>query len=319
MSSQTFWNDYPAVQAAINRRLSGEATRNYLGAFQQAMHGRRFGRGLFINCGNGWVEREFIERGIVASAVGVDGSEEMLAQARTAGAGLPLRYERFDINNPSFPDARYDLIVNYAAANSVLAVDRLMRLLCRSLTADGFILSYDYVGPHRHQYTYGAWEAVVRVNESLPTETRAELHYPHLPMMLAGDRAEAAHSELVLSTYDRYFTRDVFRSAGGALAYPLLTFNEAMREAPAPVRDAALETVLTADTNFLTDHPHSGLFAYWYGRAKSEVLEDAPLLDIWTEIERLREDAALAGDGTYYPSTLLQRLMFDRRGTGAEA
>jgi SAM-dependent methyltransferase len=315
-----YWNDYPSVRAEIDRRVSGDATRDYIAAFAEATHRRRFGRALFINCGNGWVEREFVKRGIIATGVGVDISDELLDQARAAAADLPLRYHKVDINTGAFPDERYDLIVNFSAAHHIAAIDRAMRLLCRALTPDGYFLAFDYVGPHRNQYSYEAWDAVWQLNRSLPAEVQQKLGYPHLPTMLVTDPSEAVHSELILPTYDRYFTRDTFRSAGGALAYPLLTFNDGLGRVSEELREATLRTVMAADAQFLATHPQSGLFAYWYGRAKHSVLGDTARLAAWTHEEEEREARAVANGGVYYPVTLLQALMYARAtaNTGAE-
>jgi hypothetical protein len=94
-------------------------------------------------------------------------------------------------------------------------------------------VNWDYVGAHRNQYDAGSWEAAWAVNERLPIALQAELHYPHLPAMLIGDPTEAVHSELIRPVMSRYFELEIDRPLGGALAYPLLTFNDGFFDEPA--------------------------------------------------------------------------------------
>ena len=71
-----------------------------------------------------------------------------------------------------------------AAAHHVREIDRLFRELCRGLPADGWFVSFDYVGPHRNQFTPEAWEAAWALSQLLPASLRQQLSYPHLPTMM---------------------------------------------------------------------------------------------------------------------------------------
>jgi O-antigen biosynthesis protein len=305
-----YWNDLPAVNGEINRRISGRPDRNYIEHFKERTGGRRFARALFLNCGNGWVERDFFGAGLIDSAVGIDFSEELLAQAIGLAGGLPVRYVRADINEAAFPDERFDLVVNFAAAHHIAYVDRVFRRLCGRLTEDGIFVNYDYVGPHRNQYPYEQWSAVWETNNALPPEGRAKLAYPHLKTMLATDPSEAIHSELTLETFRRYFTVSEFRPVGGAVAYPLLTFHDALAKLDDEKRASIISTVLETDARYLADHPNSTLFAFWYGSPRHDVLKDAQLLARWEREEAVRERAAVAANGLYYSRSLLQDLIY---------
>ncbi len=305
-----YWNDHRSVAAEMNRRISGNPDRGYITRFQEQTANRRFARGLFLNCGSGWVEREFCQLGIVDSAVGIDIAEDLLAQAREKAAGFPIRYARMDVNMAAFPDERYDLVVNFAAGHHIAYVDRVYRELCRRITEDGVMLNYDYVGPHRNQYPYEQWSAVWDLNRRLPENVRQELAYPHLPTMLATDPTEAIHSELTMETFRRYFTIRDYRWIGGALAYPLLTFNKALLSAAPEEREAAIAMVMAADGRYTEQHPDGTLFAYWYGTPRHEMLGDAALLARWEREENAREDRAAANRQTYYALTLLQALVY---------
>jgi SAM-dependent methyltransferase len=304
-----YWNNYPEVVEEINRRISGRPDVDYLLQFGRLVGNRRFARGLFLNCGNGWVERDFLKQGLVDTAVGIDYSEELLERARIESAGLPVRYARVDINSADFPDTRYDLIVNVAACHHVAFIDRVLRELCARLTPDGWFVNYDYVGPHRNQYSYDQWSAVWETNNALPPQARQQLAYPHIPTMLATDPTEAIHSELVLETFRRYFAIAEFRAVGGAVAYPILTFNSALAEADAELRTHSITRTLDADARFLIQHPDQTLFAYWCATPRHEVLRDNEMLARWEHDENDRERRAADDGGRYYPVTLLESLV----------
>jgi SAM-dependent methyltransferase len=308
-----YWNDLPSVVSEINRRISGHPDRSYLDRFIERIGRRRFARALFVNCGSGWVEREFFARGIIDTAVGIDYTEDLLSQARDSAGDLPIRYVRMDINDAHFPDDRYDLIVNYAACHHIAYIDRVFRSLCSRLNSDGWFVNYDYVGAHRNQYPYDQWSAVWQLNNRLPAAARQILKYPHLPTMLATDPSEAVHSELILETFRRYFTIAEYRPTGGALAYPLLTFNEGLASVDPERREAVVATILDSDHRFLIERPDLTQFAYWCGTPRHDVLDDRAMLRRWERDEDAREEAARGKGGLYYERTLLQALIYPGR------
>jgi len=298
----TYWNDFDVVVRRINERISGDASRPWFEHFAKVSE-RTFERALILNCGNGWVERELLASGLILEAVGIDYSEELLVQARTAAdeAGLPLSYEQVNINTAELPPREFDLVVNHAAGHHIAAIDRVFRELCRVLPEDGWFVSFDYVGPHRNQYTPEAWEAAWAVNRELPVSLRQDLRYPHLPTMLATDPTEAIHSELILETFGRYFSFSEFTPLGGAIAYPLLTHNARMFEATdAAEQSTWLRRIMEADDSFLVEHPDSSLFAYFSGRPKKSVLSETDQLATWEAEENERERLAAENAGEYY-------------------
>ena len=67
------------------------------------------------------------------------------------------------------------------------------------------------------------------------------MSYPHLPTMLHDDPTEAIHSELIVETLQRYFHVERFVPLGGAIAYPLLTFNARLLELAERARASRLD------------------------------------------------------------------------------
>ncbi len=308
-----YWNDFEIVVRALNERATGdpavtwfEHLRDTAGPFRHA---------LVLNCGNGWVERELLDRGVVASAVGVDVSDDLLDEARRAAAerDLPLRYERLDTNAADFPDEEFDLVVNHAAMHHVAYIDRVTRRIHRLLTGSdgaprGVFASWDYVGPHRNQYSARQWEAAWETNLRLPPEARQRMRYPLLPAMVEGDPTEAIHSELILPTMARYFDLDHRRDLGGGVGYLLLTHNDAIHALAPQDADPHVATVMAADAALLAADPSTSLFAYVIARPHPGALDDTEQLATWTAEEDARERSAAANGGIYYPRTAMAAL-----------
>ncbi len=304
-----YWNDWRTVAREIDRRVSGRPDVGYRDHFHELVDGRRFERALFLNCGDGNVERGFLQAGLIDSGVGIDISDDLIAIAREAARGLPLRYVQLDVNQGILPHQRYDLIVNNAAGHHIAYVDRVFRALCAALSPDGFFLHCDYVGPHRNQYPHSSWAACAEVNRSLPSHARQVLRYPHMPTMLHLDPSEAVHSELLLETSARYFTTDCYRPIGGAIAYPILSHNQALRRLAPADAEPVISEVLLADLAYLHEKPESTLFAFWFGRPKHAVLHDDEQLQRWRNEENAREERARQQGGRYYPPAPLERLL----------
>ena len=303
-----YWNDLPEVAAHIERRATGKDGTTWYEHLLDISGGRTFRKALFLNCGNGWVERELLRAGIVEEAVGTDISADLLEQAskEAAEAGLNARYYARDINTADLPEGDYDLVVNFAAAHHIAYLDKVLRKVAEVLPADGVFASVDYIGPHRNQYGYEQWQAAVTLNDQLPTHFRSAMSYPHLPTMLHGDPTEAIHAELILETVRRYFRLEEFNPIGGGLAYLVLSFNRGVHDSAGPERDEVVQQVLDADVQWTA--AHEPLFAFFWGHPDKAALADTDALARWTREEDEREARAAANGGAYYPIAVLQQL-----------
>jgi len=303
-----YWNELDAVNRMFSQRISGRSLRPWFHDFS-VRRGKTFKRALILNCGNGWVERDLVSANLFTEAVGIDYSNSLLEEARQAALAhdLPLRYHQMNVNSADFPAEEFDLVVNHAAAHHISMIDRVFREICKVLPEDGWFLSFDYVGPHRNQYTSEAWERAWKINSELPSHVRQSMAYPHLPTMLHHDPTEAIHSELIVETLHRYFDVERFVPLGGAIAYPLLTHNRALFALSDKVEQAEwVEAILRADEAFLNEYPDSTLFAYFAARPRKAALDQSGVLAHWAQEEKDREDRARAGGGEYYPRTALQ-------------
>jgi hypothetical protein len=171
------------------------------------------------------------------------------------------------------------------------------------------IVNYDYVGPHRYQYPEQQWSRVCEVNERLPEKAKQGLVYPRVFDMLANDPFSAMHSELTLATMRRYFTVDDYRPVGGAIAHPILSYNEKLFGFFTNL-DEIIYSVLEADWDYLSERPESTLFAYWTARPNHAVLRNERLLARLSTEEEQREAAARQHGGRYYPPTSVEASVY---------
>ncbi len=312
-----YWNDYDYVVREINRRISGDRDVPWTERFRKTVGGRVFRKALILNCGNGWVERDLLQRGLIAEAVGVDYAESLLDDARAAAGDLPARYYRLDTNTAAFPEGGYDLVVNFAAAHHITYVDRVFRKLAELLPEDGYFVSYDYVGPHRNQYGARQWLAAMALNARLPSHMRHTMRYPHLLTMKLTDPSEAVHSELIVPVMKRYFHITDHKHMGGALAYLVLTHNNRFYAASPDEQAHWLRVIMDADADYLRRHPDSSLFDYILARPNKRSLEQTSQLDEWTREETQREETAQRNNGLYYRQTLYAVIFYQLVSRGS--
>jgi SAM-dependent methyltransferase len=304
-----YWNDLPMVRAQLNRRATGDESTTW-SAHLAGYSGRTFAKALVLNCGNGWVERELVEAGLIKEAVGVDYADDLLVSAREEAAKqrLPLRYSRLDTNTARWPEDGFDLVINHAAGHHIAYLDRVFRSIAEMLPEDGVFVSWDYVGAHRNQYPTAQWEATWLANEQLPVGYRQDLTYPHLPTMLVTDPTEAIHAELILPVLRRYFSFEYFRALGGGIAYPVLTFNKGVFDGTDAAKAAIAQVLATDEAYTDADPERNTLFAYIIAQPRKPVLSDAAQLASWTSAEEERERGAAANGGRYYPDTFCSAL-----------
>ena len=77
--------------------------------------------------------------------------------------------------------------MNHAAAHHVTDWTQSFRRICRLLPADGWFISFDYVGPHRNQYLLNAWDEAWKLVEELREDLRESMAYPRRDLFVVGN------------------------------------------------------------------------------------------------------------------------------------
>lgn len=301
-----YWNDHQLIRDFFLRRMSGglpAALRCWHQYFlEDYLDNKPAKRALFLNCGNGWVERELYDAGLFESGVGFDYSPELVAQAETEAGKRNIVYFVADCNAVEFEAETFDLVVNYAALHHVQWIDRMQRLVARTLTADGHFVNFDYIGPHRNQYGRKLFGRMEQVNTLLgPQFCAVPFNHPSLDAMLAADPTEAIHSELILETFARYFYTLERRDLNGGIAYQIMHNNHELFLEGIKSARQCVEFLLEVDelgSEFAEIPP---LFSFFIGRPKKALFTafgEARLAE-WTREEAEREAAAAKNGGRY--------------------
>lgn len=295
-----YWNDFPRVLEYMCENLTGDRRKWWTQDFQERFCAQSFEHALVLNCGNGWVEREFVDKGMVRKVVAFDYSLDLLCVAQEEKGNRPIHYFQADVNQVDFPADHFDLVINVAALHHVQRINRLCRVLCRTLRADGVMVNFDYIGPRRNQYSLWQWYWIQRVNRSLPAHVRKEpLVHPHLPTMLYTDPTEAIHSNLIIESVARYFDVRERHDTGGGIAYEILTHNAKLGSIPPDELNPHLDHVLALDKKYTATQAVPPLFAYWIAQPHKSTLSDTVMLERYEMLEQQREAWARAHRGTY--------------------
>lgn len=303
-----YWNNFVETQHYMNALATDDAETDWQTHLLNWNNGKSFRNALILSCGNGFVERTLYDRGIIQAAVGIDVDLALLEIARTHADGkYPFKYVLLDSNkNSDFPWGDFDLVVNHAALHHIAYIDFHVRSLYRLLRrSGGTIVNYDYVGPHRNQYSDDHWNAIIDLNNrSHPCFRHPDLVYPHLPTMLSVDPSEAIHSELIVETLRRYFEPQWFRYLNGQLAYALLTHNRNLQHHSCHAKmniSSHVQWVLNEDRLYAEKYRNDGLFLYSIMTPRIDAPKNADL-DRWSLEESKRENKARRQHGLYYGS-----------------
>lgn len=306
-----YWNDFEIVDEHLKCLISGSKDLD-LEDFFKIKFKRFFKKALVLNCGNGHVERNFITKGIIDSAIGIDISSDLLEKAKIEAfnQGMNIEYINHDINTFNFDSIEYDLLIVFAAGHHISHLNKVFYSAAKGLIRNnGMIIGFDYIGPHRNQYQYEIWEKINFYNKKLPKEIQNSLIYPHLPTMLVDDPSEAIHSENLEEILNRYFKLNLSK-LGGGIAYEILSHNKL---AASMSRDKNkvdflnrnIKKVLKWDLEESLRDNRFNFFASFYGHPKNDLNESD--VDNLIKEEKIYESKFPYGS-EYYEKTFIQNL-----------
>jgi ubiquinone/menaquinone biosynthesis C-methylase UbiE len=130
-----FFKGYSQLGRSVEG-LAGAAEWPALRAMLPEMRGLRV---VDLGCGFGWFCRWARERG-AAQVLGLDMSENMLAQARAAGSDAAITYERCDMERLGLPEAGFDLAYSSLVLHYIEDVAGLLANIYRALVPGGHLV-----------------------------------------------------------------------------------------------------------------------------------------------------------------------------------
>jgi SAM-dependent methyltransferase len=150
------WTSLPAVERRVNRAISGEPAKDWLGyVLGHHLEGLLpVGECLSLGCGSGAIERALVDAGAITKCLALDLSEGQLERARRL-AEAPIyqgiEYRRADLNRLDLPERRFDLVLASMSLHHVHELEHLAEQINRCLTPTGVFAAVEYVGPNRLQ------------------------------------------------------------------------------------------------------------------------------------------------------------------------
>jgi len=227
------WGDHPAVLARMYEEHfnSRQVTlvhylRNDFPQFQQSS-------ALSLCCGDGAFENLLVEQGVFGSIKGLDIAEARVHSARDKYCvdGKALVFEVADVNEGKFGHQQYDVVIAKASLHHIERLETVFAGICSALKPEGRLLTIDFFGPTRFQWSDAqlvlANQALVELPEALRTRLdgtiKSLVTRPTVEEMIEADPSEAVRSSDLYGLLRRYFTIEREFDIGGTLLSLVLT------------------------------------------------------------------------------------------------
>lgn len=156
------WGDHPRILGHLQRDLFGSATTKVFDFLRGC--GPAFDRAhaLSLCAGDGTFEKLLVEHGILGSVVGIDLADGRVREANERSGELAdrLRYEVADANRGDYGLASYDVLFAKAALHHIAELESMMQGMRRALRPGGRLVTLDFFGPNRFQWTDAQLAAV---------------------------------------------------------------------------------------------------------------------------------------------------------------
>lgn len=174
----TDWGDHPRILQNLQRDLFGSATTSVFGFLSACNPDFSRGHALSLCSGDGAFERLLVEQGVFASVVGIDLADQRVQEANERRGDLAdrLHYAVGDANHGDFGDATYDIVFAKAALHHIDDLDSMMRGMRRGLRPGGHLVTIDFFGPTRFQWTDAQLAAANRfLKQEVPEALRRRI------------------------------------------------------------------------------------------------------------------------------------------------
>lgn len=268
-----YWNNLELVQQYINKNATGNKDTIWQIDIQTRFKEYiPFKEVLVIGCGNGWVERQLCDLGIGQHFDAFDISEKYLETARNLCENRDICYFKADINNlDKLEENKYDAIFNVGVLHHTFRLSHTILRLSRALKPDGLMFNFDYVGTSRNQYSNNHLDILKNINSQLPK--RLQSKHPLRPPIenFRVEPTEAIHSDLVKTTFYKYFDIVYERDLNGGIAYQILWNNIDEFKKNDDEARKTLEFLLNKDMEYTESGQVPILF--WYGIGKPKPKE----------------------------------------------
>lgn len=247
-----FWMAQPLCRAAINRRVTGNPNEWPLEWFARVYGPRP--KGLSLGCGVGNLERSMLDIGMCEEITGIDFSPRSIEiaqeRAHEAGYGDRLTYQVGDLNHLRLPAAAYDVVFIHQALHHVVAIERLLARVARTLKPGGLLFLDEWTGPSMTGWSREMIDRPAALYNSVPSAWRRWPEF--LPPVSADDPSEGIRSAAILPAMSLFFTPVAMRPYGGHLTALVMS---QLDTPPSEALDHFLEPWLEMEDDDLRSKP----------------------------------------------------------------
>lgn len=264
----TDWGDHPTVFQAVMRHTFGRGDVDFFSFLKEQYPNYSQGHALSLCCGDGAFEEQLLEQGVFGQITGLELSagriahgENRLSQRKTDEVKR-LHFLQQDVNLGNYGDHCFDVVFAKAALHHIEQLELALQGIQRCLRPGGLLVTIDFFGPTRFQWTEEQLEACNwfwcnrvppnlqrgRDGQPVPAITR-----PTLENMIATDPSEAVRSGELHAMLRHQFTIMEDFALGGTVVHLLLSENRVNHfDASDPLHNAVLEEAVAFEQQLIS-------------------------------------------------------------------
>lgn len=262
------WGDHPTVFKAVMRHVFGSEGIDFFSFLRQKYPNCSQGHALSLCCGDGAFEEQLLQQGVFGRITGLELSAgriahgEMRLSQRDTNAPRRLHFMQQDVNLGHYGDQCFDVVFAKAALHHIEHLEVALQAIQRCLRAGGLLITIDFFGPTRFQWTQEQLDACNwfwshrvpphlqngRDGQPMPAICR-----PTLENMIAMDPSEAVRSGELYAMLKQQF--DVLEDValGGTVVHLLLSDNRVNHfDVSDPLHNAVLEEAVAFEQQMIS-------------------------------------------------------------------
>jgi SAM-dependent methyltransferase len=279
------WGDHPTVFQAVMRHVFGKADVDFFSFLKERYPGCSQGHALSLCCGDGAFEEQLLQSGVFGQITGLELSPQRIADGKARisecknGEAKRLHFMQQDVNLGGYGEQCFDVVFAKAALHHIEQLEQAMDGIRRCLRPGGLLITIDFFGPSRFQWTEAQldacnwfWTHRVPPNLQRGRDGRAvgAITRPTLDTMIAMDPSEAVRSgELHSMLRDQFDVLEDF-ALGGTVVHLLLSEGRVNHfDASNPLHNAVLEEAVTFERQLISSGALTSDFRFVVARPRA--------------------------------------------------
>ena len=279
------WGDHPTVFQAVMRHVFGSADVDFFSFLKNKYPDCAQAHALSLCCGDGAFEEQLLQMGVFGEITGLELSPERIAygesrnsQGQTDGLRR-LHFLQQDVNLGNYGEQCFDVVFAKAALHHIEQLEQAMEGIRRCLRPGGLLITIDFFGPSRFQWTDAQlaacntfWSQRVppRLQHGRAGHAVGAITRPTPEAMIAMDPSEAVRSgELYGLLRDHFDILEDF-ALGGTVLHLLLSEDRVNHfDASDPSHNAVLEEAVAFEQQLISSGALSSDFRFMVARPKT--------------------------------------------------